>query len=59
MEANFLSIARGSLMELQTHLLLAQTVGLLKEADLLPLMTYCERISRMISRLRQALAKKL
>ena len=56
---NFLSIARGTLMEVQTHLLLARRVGLLKEADLPPLLTLCERISQMISRLRQALEKKL
>lgn len=56
---NFLSIARGSLMEVQTHLLLAQRVGLLNEAALPPLLTLCERISQMLSRLRQALEKKL
>ena len=56
---NFLSIARGSLMEVQTHLLLAQRVGLLSAADLDPLLSLCERISQMISRLRQALEKKL
>ena len=56
---NFLSIARGSHMEVQTHLLLAQRVGLLNEADLQALLTLCERISQMISRLRQALEKKV
>ena len=56
---NFLSIARGSLMEVQTHLLLAQRVGLLNEADLQALLTLCERISQMISRLRQALENKV
>ncbi len=54
-----LSIARGSLKELETHLLLSQRVGLLKEADLPPLMTLCDRISQMLSRLRQALERKL
>ncbi|MGA2032457.1 MAG: four helix bundle protein [Thermoguttaceae bacterium] len=56
---NHLSIARGSLKELETHLLLCQKVALLKEADLPPLMTLCERISQMLSRLRQALERKL
>jgi four helix bundle protein len=56
---NHLSMARGSLMELQTHLLLAQRVGLLNENELPPLMALCERISQMISRLRQALERKL
>lgn len=56
---HFLSVARGSLMELQTYLLLAQRVGLLKEAELPVLLPVCERISQMISRLRQALQRKL
>ena len=56
---NHVSIARGSLKELETHLLLCQRVGLLKEADLLSLITLCDRISQMLSRLRQALERKL
>ncbi len=56
---NHLSIARGSLKELETHLLLCQRVGLLKDADLPTVMTLCERISQMLSRLRQALERKL
>lgn len=56
---NHLSIARGSLMEVQTHLLLAQRVGLLKNDDMNQLMPLCERISQMISRLRQALEKRI
>jgi len=54
-----LSIARGSVKELETHLLLCQRVGLLKDADLPSLMTLCDRISQMLSRLRQALKRKL
>ena len=56
---NHLSIARGSLKELETHLLLCQRVGLLKEADLPALMRLCDRISQMLSRLRQSLERKL
>jgi four helix bundle protein len=56
---NHVSIARGSLKELETHLLLCQGVGLLKAADLPSLMTLCDRISQMLSRLRQALERKL
>lgn len=56
---NHLSIARGSLMEVQTHLLLANRVGLLSEAAISQLLPLCERISQMLSRLRQALQKKL
>ena len=55
---NHLSIARGSLKELETHLLLCQRVGLLAETGL-PLMKLCERISQMLSRLRQSLEQKL
>jgi four helix bundle protein len=54
-----LSIARGSLKELETHLILSQRVGLLQEADLQPVMSLCERVSQMLSRLRQALEKRL
>jgi len=54
-----LSIARGSLMEVQTHLLLAQRVDLLNAHQLNQLLPICERISQMLSRLRQALEKKL
>ena len=54
-----LSIARGSLKELETHLLLCQQVVLLKEAELPRLMSLCERISQMTARLRQSLKRKL
>jgi len=56
---SYVSIARGSLKELETHLLLCQRVGLLKEAHLPSLMTLCDRMSQMLSRLRQALERKL
>jgi four helix bundle protein len=55
---NHLSISRGSLMELETHLLLSQRVDLITEPTLDPLMTLCERISRMTSRLQQSLQRK-
>ncbi len=56
---NHLSIARGSLMEVQTHLLLCQRVGLVSETELNQLMPSCERISQMISRLRLSLERRL
>jgi four helix bundle protein len=56
---NFLSVSRGSLMELQTHLLLSQRVELIQERDLQELMLLCERVSMMLTRLRQALEKRL
>jgi four helix bundle protein len=54
-----LSIARGSLMELETHLMLCQKVGLLPSAELETLLTLTNRIGRMLSGLRKALGKRL
>jgi four helix bundle protein len=54
-----LSVARGSLMELETHLMLSQRVGLLDQAKTTPILTQTERISRMLSGLRKALEKHL
>ena len=56
---NHLSIARGSLMELETHLMLSQRVGLLPQAELEKLLALSDRISRMLSGLRKALQHKL
>jgi four helix bundle protein len=56
---NHLSIARGSLMELETHLMLSQRVSLLKKESLDPLLTLTDRISRMLAGLRKALEKRL
>ena len=53
-----LSIARGSLMELETHLMLSQRVGLLEVAELEKLLAASDRISRMLSGLRKALQQK-
>lgn len=55
---NHLSIARGSLMELETHLMLSQRVGLLEAAELEKLLGSSDRISRMLSGLRKALQRK-
>lgn len=56
---NHLSIARGSLMEVQTHLLLCHRVGLLNEPEMNSLMPICERVNQMLSRLRQSLEKRI
>jgi four helix bundle protein len=56
---NHLSIARGSLMEPETHLILSQRVGLLEQAELESLLALSDRISRMLSSLRKALGKRL
>jgi four helix bundle protein len=54
-----LSIARGSLMELETHLMLSRRVGLLRQPELESLLALTDRISRMLSGLRKALEKRL
>ena len=56
---NFLSISRGSLLELETHLMLSQRIGLLQQPELDSLLTMTDRLSRMISGLRKALDKRL
>ena len=56
---NHLSIARGSLMEVETHLLLSQRVGLLNQTTLDALLTMSDEISRMLSGLRRSLEAKL
>ena len=56
---NHLSIARGSLTELETHLLLSQRVGLTSPEKTEPILALTDRISRMISGLRKALEKRL
>ena len=50
---NHLSVARGSLMELETHLILSQRVGLLAEAELKSISAITDRVSRMLSGLRK------
>jgi four helix bundle protein len=55
----FISIARGSLMEVETHLILSRRIGLMDQAALESLMTKSDRISRMLAGLRKALEKRL
>jgi four helix bundle protein len=55
---HFLSIARGSLMELETHLILCNRVELLPADTLEQLLGRCDEVSRMLSGLRQALELK-
>ena len=45
-------------MELETHLMLSQRVGLLQLAELESLLALTDRISRMFSGLRTALEKR-
>ena len=52
---NFLSIARGSLKELETHLILSERVGLLPNETLQGLLHQTEEVSRMLAGLRTSL----
>jgi four helix bundle protein len=54
-----LSVARGSLMELETHLQLSQRVGMLQSGDLDTLLGMSDRVSRMLTGLRRALKRRL
>lgn len=56
---NFLSVARGSLKEVETHLILSQRVGLMTTNQLEPLLKLTDEISRMMSGLRKTLEKRL
>lgn len=56
---NFLGIARGSVMELQTHVLLSERIGYLSAESSQHLIGQCVEVSRMISGLRRALEAKL
>ena len=55
---HFLSIARGSLKELETHLILSERVGLLPNVALQERLRLTEEISRMLTGLRKALERK-
>ena len=56
---NHLSTARGSLLELETHLILSQRVDLLPQKALGDLLQTTDRISRMMSGLRRSLEKRI
>jgi four helix bundle protein len=56
---NHLSVARGSLMELETHLMLSQRVGLIPAEDLDKPLALSDCISRMLSGLRKSLEHRL
>lgn len=54
-----LSIARGSLFELETHLMLSNRVKLIDQTTLNTLLARTDRISRMLAGLRKALDARL
>jgi four helix bundle protein len=56
---NFLSVAKGSLMELETQLTIARQLGYLEEPHENHLLGFTAEVSRMLSGLRSSLKKKL
>jgi four helix bundle protein len=52
---NHISIAHGSLMELETHLLVSERVGYVPEGTIAPLLTRAAEVSRMLHGLRKSL----
>jgi four helix bundle protein len=55
--ARFVSVARGSLAEAETFLLLCVRTGLLAEADTDPAMLIADRLGRQLNVLRSQLVK--
>jgi four helix bundle protein len=53
-----LRISQGSLKEMETHLLLADRVGILPEQDLQPVLAQCESLGKMIRALIRSLQDK-
>ena len=53
-----LSVANGSLKELETHLLIAQRLSFLRERDIEPALTLADEVGRMLRGLALALRKK-
>ena len=51
----FLSIARGSVAEVEVHLTLAEQLGYAQSSVVSKALDYCDAISRMITNLRRSL----
>jgi four helix bundle protein len=56
---HFLSVAQGSLMELETQIIIAEQLGYLDKPQQDILLEYAAEVSRMLSGLRNSLNKKL
>ena len=56
--AHFLKVARGSLKELETHLMLASRVGILPAKDIEPLIQKCDELGRMLRSLIRSIQRK-
>ncbi len=55
---NYLSIAGGSLAELDTHLIIAKRLGYIEEQSLVDLRDRAEEVGRMLTGLRRSLNSK-
>jgi four helix bundle protein len=53
-----LRISQGSLKELETHMLLAERVGILPTSDLQPVLVQCESLGKMLRALIRSLQDK-
>jgi four helix bundle protein len=53
-----LRISQGSLKELETHLLLAERIGILPVLDLQPILAQCESLGKMLRALIRSLQDK-
>ncbi len=53
-----LRISQGSLKEMETHLLLAERVGILSTIDLQPALAQCESLGKMLRALIRSLQDK-
>jgi four helix bundle protein len=53
-----LRISQGSLKELETHLILAERVGILPSPDLQTILTQCESLGKMVRALIRSLQDK-
>jgi four helix bundle protein len=51
----YLRISQGSLKELETHLLLAERVGILPALDMQPVLAQCESLGKMLRALIRSL----
>lgn len=56
---NFLSIAYGSLMEVETHVQIAQRLGYIEEAELDSLLAKCGETGRLLNGLMGSLRSRL
>ena len=54
----FLRMAQGSLKEIETHLLLAERVGLGKSKDFAPLLVKCDELGRMLRSLIRSIQRR-